>query len=237
MLTYIYIFLFFLLISILIILVLLKKGSLKFTRKISISDILTFLSITIALTALALTAYNANTNYKTSKQQIKNATNQLTITKKQLDDAREEKKSDQAVKIASWITNLTATLKTPNAINDNLASEITVQNSSEIPVYKVFVFTLSNRNSPTFKSLKINSNELAYLETLTPGKVDMKLHSSGMAMGGEHESVAMIFTDSKSNIWYRDNYGKLTSVTQKELDTVLEQSGVADPYSQYVPLN
>lgn len=55
-------------------------------------------------------------------------------------------------------------------------------------------------------------------------------------MGGEHESVAVIFDDSQGNTWYRDNYGKLFFITATQLQKALTNSRVSGPYSQYQPV-
>lgn len=202
---------------------------LKFDNSVSITGIISLFSTIIAFGALLF-------SYTNAQQSNKNSQKNLEYTRKQLDDTIDRNKKSQAAKVAAWISDFSAKLTDYNSSENTIGSKITIQNASEIPVYKLFIFTGSNRIQQSIGELRINTDELAYIEVLKPGTTKIMLRSSGNAMGGEHESVAMIFDDSQGNTWYRDNYGKLCFITATQLQKVLTNSSVFGPYSQYQPI-
>lgn len=197
------------------------KGKLILDNKVKVSDILTFFSVFIAFAALSITAYSNNKNFKAQSKQ-------LNIAEFQLKQEKEENKSKQAVKVASWIKKGAYIER-----NEGLYENIIIQNSSAVPVYNVYLFSVSNRSSDKLKEMNAIPDYTVFLDTLRPGETKVLMQTAGSSMGGERPSVAMVFKDTHSNLWFRSPHGNLKSITQNELDDAFHILGIELPIFPY----
>lgn len=194
-------------------------GFLKFQHDINISAILTFFSILVATAAFAVTLSNYSSNQK-----------------QYYDQQRQKKESDersQALNISGWFDDYTD----PTADRSFPRARVTIVNSSNIPVYQMFIFMVPNKVEAKFENLKDFGNGsvhmLKYLELVKPGATNTEVNAGGNFAGGGHDSVAILFKDTSSVYWYRSNYGTLEKLDSKQVQQKLMKNNITGPYQQY----
>ncbi|QLG77563.1 hypothetical protein [Leuconostoc gasicomitatum] len=196
-----------------------KYKCLNFDNTINLSAILTFFSVLIATFAFIVTLNNSNNNQKQYNEQQK---------QKKLADER-----NQALNIAGWFNGYSD----PSADRSYPRAKVTIINSTNIPVYQMFIFMVPNKNEIEFEKLNNSGNTsphlIKYLELVKPGETNTEVNAGGNFAGGGHDSVAILFKDASSKYWYRSNFGSLKEINQTQVFDKFQTNSIFGPYQQY----
>lgn len=136
----------------------------------------------------------------------------LRITRREQMAARVEQRRAQAQQVAAWCDHV-------GPVSEGGLHEVTVtvQNSSDLPIYSVMVAV-----GAEWSSTKVEHTELD-LSYVIPPKYKRK-HTAQLQLGrlldGSYESsppVEIIFNDASSDerFWWRNRYGALTQLNDK----------------------
>lgn len=122
---------------------------------------------------------------------------------------------NQASKIGAWLYD-TDNIK---SVGNRLIGECRLQNASDVPVYNVRVFSSVNKTSRTLSKMYFESNTIIKIGVLPPGINNISIE---LAHGGMYTfpRVAIMFTDSHSNHWFRNVFGELTEVSIDEFNKI-----------------
>lgn len=104
-----------------------------------------------------------------------------------------------------------------------------IQNASRLPVYDVFIFSMTNRSDDKINNLYKQFDFVKYIEILPPGENIQYVKTGGSSMGGVRSRVAIIFRDSNYKWWYRGPQGKLVRAKQKTIDKLVNTTGIYYP--------
>jgi hypothetical protein len=143
-------------------------------------------SVVVALIALLFAGLGARAAIRGNANQQE----QLEHQQKQLDEADEDKRREQANKVAAWVE-----------ISDNkVAARLVINNGSDLPVYNVRVLTFGDISNRAVQILKF--------PTLGPGK------EYGQSFGIPLEDISIIratiqFSDAAGVRWTRGPDGQL----------------------------
>lgn len=197
----------------------LYTGFLKFNHDINLSAILTVLSILVATAAFIVTLSNYNNNQQQYYEQQK--------------QKKESDERSQALNVSGWFDGYTD----PAADRSFPRARVTIVNSSNIPVYQMFIFMVPNKVEIKFENLENFGNGsvhmLKYLELVKPGETNTEVNASGNFAGGGHDAVSMLFKDTSSVYWYRSNYGTLEKLDFNQVQQKLMENNITGPYQQY----
>ncbi|GEO69222.1 hypothetical protein [Levilactobacillus acidifarinae] len=198
--------------------------------EVRISDLLTFISIFIAFSSLALTNDIAQKNFRNVKYQMEYTSKQLKITEEQLRESQSEKIRLQASQVAAWFENI----QIPGhaeaiGINGGILGTVVLQNSSTIPVYDFYILPTNNQASDDFGKIQLFSEYVKYIDTLKPGTTKVNVETGGSSMGGVRPSIAIVFKDADSRYWFRGPHGKLKLIDRKYMYQVFEKDGIKMP--------
>lgn len=203
-----------------------KFKILTFNNKIDSGNLLTIIALVVACFGLYV-SFNSFI-ISENKYRIDNL------------NQRDEKLQQQAVQVAAWIDDSKFDKQNdPYPDNTFPIQNVTIENASSVPVYNVFLFSISNSLEKNINNLNLITKgdqtgaTIKYIEILKPGTIDVLMPSNGPAMGGEHDSIAMIFRDTSSNYWFRSNFGVLTHVKKAQVDALLKRNIVLGPYKMY----
>jgi hypothetical protein len=136
----------------------------------------------------------------------------LRITRREQKAIRAEQHRVQARQVAAWCDRV-------NLVPDSGLHEVTVtvQNSSDLPIYSVMVAV-----GTEWSSTKVQYTELDLSYVIPPKyrKKHTALLQLGRLIDGSYESsppVEIIFNDASSDerFWWRDRYGALTQLSDK----------------------
>lgn len=207
-------------IGIVILFELFKHKYLLFDNTLNLSSILTFFSVIIATSGFIITSNNYNNNQKQYNEQQKQ--------KKQAEER------SQALNIAGWFNSYAQTSDS----QFHMRAEVTISNSTNIPVYQMFVFMVPNKIEIKFEDLNNSggnntTNYLIYLELVKPGETHKEVKAAGHYPGGGHDSVAILFKDTSSKYWYRSNFGSLERISNSQFQDKFQKNEIYGPYSQY----
>lgn len=121
----------------------------------------------------------------------------------------------QASKIGAWLYD-TDNIK---PVGNRLIGECRLQNASDVPVYNVRVFSSVNKSSCTLSKMCFDPNTVIKIGVLPPGinKVPIEVARGEMFT---FPRVAILFTDSHSNHWFRNISGELTEVSIDEFNKI-----------------
>lgn len=121
----------------------------------------------------------------------------------------------QASKIGAWLYD-TGNIKPVGA---RLIGECRLQNASDVPVYNVYVFSGANKDSRALSKMSFDPNEVIKIGVLPPGINNISIEVARGEMF-TFPRVAILFTDSRSNHWFRNISGELTEVSIDEFNKI-----------------
>ncbi|GEQ37777.1 hypothetical protein TH5N_09020 [Tetragenococcus halophilus] len=105
-----------------------------------------------------------------------------------------------------------------------------VVNNSDLPIYNVFILTVSNKPTGDITSEISTKQGYKFRSIIITGEYPLKIVAGGSGAGGEKDSSVMFFSDANNQGWYRGKDGKLWSV-----DDYIE-SYVTDKSKLNIPL-
>lgn len=106
---------------------------------------------------------------------------------------------------------------------------VSVLNGSQLPIYDIFILSMNSRDDDDTKMLYKKFIYARYIGLLPPGKSICYVKTGGSAMGGVRARAAMIYRDSSYQWWYRGPNGGLSKMEQKEIDDIVNKSGMYYP--------
>ena len=149
------------------------------------------------------------------------------VARLQLKSIEKEKEAEQASKIAAWLTSVSNSDDQPK--NCFIRSDLIINNNSHLPIYNVVVLALSNKKYLHFKDIKNwDDNLINYYSYLVPGEKIDSINTYGSG-SGECPMVSILFTDTNTRDWYRNQIGKLTQLNSQEYDKLVKKLGYRPP--------
>ncbi|MGT2912216.1 Uncharacterised protein [Streptococcus criceti] len=146
----------------------------------------------------------------------------LWIVKIQLQAKENEKKAEQANKIAAWID-------IESLVSEN-AQHLVLRNASDLPVYDVLILVVNNRTPKDYKEIQPKDFiSFKIYSLLEPAEKTDGVRTGGKASGGQRPMVAILFTDSLMQHWYRNQFGKLMLLSDAEYNALIKNLGFRPP--------
>lgn len=149
------------------------------------------------------------------------------IVRIQLREKEKDKMSEQASKVATWLTGITMSANIDIPL-DYVLYDVVINNNSNLPIYNVLVLSLGNRSQLNYKDIEYQSF-VNYYPILVPGETKDTIGTNGSALGIERPATAILFTDSQEQYWYRNQVGKLDKLTEQEYDKLVVTLGYRPP--------
>lgn len=146
---------------------------------------------------------------------------------------QKKEEQSQAEKVSCWL--LPQSKKDEQGFNNEQVENggsprrVIIENASQLPLYEIFIFSMSNRSGDNIKNLCKEFSFAKYIGLLPPGKSTWYVKTRGAAMGGARPRAAMTFRDCSSQWWYRGPQGRLSKITQEEVDKLVNSSGIYYP--------
>ncbi|ANZ99837.1 hypothetical protein BFC22_06875 [Carnobacterium divergens] len=125
----------------------------------------------------------------------------------------------QAIKVASW---------TDGSMDKDGELPLILVNTSDLPIYNVFVFLVFSKESESFDELEGCILHFEFIDVLPPGSNKIKVSGRGNSSGGGHDLPAILFTDSDGNGWYRGKFGSLLNINDYILK--INDFGISAPF-------
>lgn len=149
------------------------------------------------------------------------------VVRLQLKSREKEKKADQASQIAAWLTDISNS--DYQSENYFIRYNLIINNNSNLPIYNVLVLALSNKKYLHFQDIEYwDYNLINYYSFLVPGEKIDSINTYGSGFG-EYPAVSILFTDSNTRHWYRNQMGKLTQLNSQEYDKLVKNLGYRPP--------
>ena len=148
---------------------------------------------------------------------------QVNINSKAIENQNTKEKRSQAINVSMWYKTIT-----PISRDDK---NIIINNANSNAIYDVFVIYVSNIGLITQYGDNLINN-CQFIEVLPPGETKLVMNLP-RAMGGEHATPEIFFTDSNGKSWFRNLHGKL--LESKSLNQLLPEYKIPAPYTQYSP--
>lgn len=175
----------------------------------SLDQIIGILTALVTLLSLIFNLYFSYKNRIESDENFK-------IMKKQFEQQDEDRLKEQSNKVGTWIDGISK--HEENMSEYYLYSDTKVSNQSNLPIYNVFVFSMSNNGSGNFEEISqtfySNGNYLrhyyVWTQIIPTGISTIQLPTQGSAMGGQHPAASILFTDQNGHGWYRNTMGQLS---------------------------
>ena len=156
---------------------------------------------------------------------------QVNINSKAIENQNTKEKRSQAINVSMWYKTIT-----PISRDDK---NIIINNANSNAIYDVFVIYVSNRSPGKLSDIGLITqygdnlrNNCQFIEVLPPGETKLVMNLP-RAMGGEHATPEIFFTDSNGKSWFRNLHGKL--LESKSLNQLLPEYKIPAPYTQYSP--
>lgn len=108
--------------------------------------------------------------------------------------------------------------RTVSANSEQLTGLVEISNDANLPIKEVFVLLTSNKSYGNLNKLTLvdKYTSVNYLESVIPGKMHISCSLNGSAAGGEHDAVAIIFSDVDGNTWYKNAQNELYKIKEKD---------------------
>lgn len=149
------------------------------------------------------------------------------VARLQLKSIEKEKEAEQASKIVAWLISVSNSDDQPK--NCFIRYDLIINNNSHLPIYNVVVLALSNKKYLHFKDIKNwDDNLINYYSCLVPGEKIDSINTYGSG-SGECPMVSILFTDTNTRHWYRNQIGKLTQLNSQEYDKLVKNLGYRPP--------
>lgn len=115
-------------------------------------------------------------------------------------------------------------------------AKVKVVNNSDLPIYNVFVLTVSNKPMKDIVSEISTKQGHKYSSIIIAREYFFKIEAGGSGAGGEKDSSVIFFSDANSHGWYRGKNGKLLSVDDYEEKYINDRLEILPPLYRGVAL-